>query len=123
MWIGGGFCSFTEWVVFNRNMPFIFQRDIQNSSKTKSEVDNLIQIVKAKQYELEEFRKHKAQLVNELEEQKIAIQKSRDLAMNQYNKRRELETKLNDEKTPEVAALLHKIERLQNIKTQKIDVR
>lgn len=104
-------------------MPFIFQRDIQNSSKTKSEVDNLMQIVEAKKYELEEFRKHKAQLVNELEEQKIAIQKSRDLAMNQYNKRRELETKLNDEKTPEVAALLHKIERLQNIKTQKIDVR
>lgn len=115
--------SFTELVLFKTNLPFIFQRDIQNSSKTKSEVDNLIQIVKAKQYELEEFRKHKAQLVNELEEQKIAIQKSRDLAMNQYNKRRELETKLNDEKTPEVAALLHKIERLQNIKTQKIDVR
>lgn len=115
--------SFTELVLFKTNLPFIFQRDIQNSSKTKSEVDNLIQIVKAKQYELEEFRKHKAQLVNELEEQKIAIQRSRDLAMNQYNKRRELETKLNDEKTPEVAALLHKIERLQNIKTQKIDVR
>lgn len=114
---------FTELVLFKTNLPFIFQRDIQNSSKTKSEVDNLMQIVEAKQYELEEFTKHKAQLVNELEEQKIAIQKSRDLAMNQYNKRRELETKLNDEKTPEVAALLHKIERLQNIKTQKIDVR
>lgn len=111
---------FTELVLFKTNLPFIFQRDIQNSSKTKSEVDNLMQIVEAKQYELEEFTKHKAQLVNE---QKIAIQKSRDLAMNQYNKRRELETKLNDEKTPEVAALLHKIERLQNIKTQKIDVR
>lgn len=82
-----------------------------------------MQIVEAKQCELEEFRKHKAQFVNELEEQKITIQKSRDLAMNQYNKRRELETKLNDEKTPEVAALLHKIERLKNVKTQKIDVR
>lgn len=96
---------------------------MQNSAKTKSEVDNLMQIVEAKQCELEEFRNQKAQFVNELEEQKIAIQKSRDVAMNQYNKRRELETKLNDEKTPEVAALLHKIERLQNVKTQKIDVR
>lgn len=100
-----------------------FQRDIQNSSKTQSEMDNLMQIVEAKKHELEEFKKHKAQVVKELEEQKISIQKSRELAMNQYNKRREIETMLNDEKIPEVRALLHKIERLQNIKTQKIEVR
>ncbi|KAH8405322.1 hypothetical protein KR222_005352, partial [Zaprionus bogoriensis] len=98
------------------------ERDIQNASKSKSEVGNLMNIVEAKQQELKEFNENKAEVLRELEQQKRAIQKTREAAMSQYKKRMELETMLNDEKIPEITALSHKIERLQNIKTQKIEV-
>jgi len=81
-----------------------------------------VQLVDTKQHELDQFNKQKSNVLNELDVQKKKIDRTRDTAMSQYNKRRELEAKLNDEKIPEITALCHKIERLQNIKTQKIDV-
>lgn len=42
--------------------------------------------------------------------------------MEQYSRRRQLEQKLNDEMIPEITAYKLKIERLRNVKMQKIDV-
>lgn len=91
------------------------------ATKSKNEVDQIVQLVDTKKHELDQFNKHKSIVLNELDVQKRKIEKTRDTAMSQYNKRRELEAKLNDEKIPEITGLCHKIERLQNIKTQKME--
>ncbi|XP_064544935.1 structural maintenance of chromosomes protein 5 [Drosophila montana] len=97
------------------------ERNIQLSAKSISEVDKIKYLVETKRHELQQFNNEKSEVLNELEIQKKKIQKTRETTMNQYNKRRELETMLNDEKIPEITALCHKIERLQNIKAQKIE--
>ncbi|KAH8299636.1 hypothetical protein KR044_003821, partial [Drosophila immigrans] len=97
------------------------RRNIEQASKNKMDVDKLTQLADAKNHELQQFNDNKANLIIELEEHARIINKTRETTMRQYNKRREIEAKLNDEKIPEVTALNHKIERLQNIKTQKIE--
>lgn len=86
-------------------------------------MEKLKYLLETKQHELDIFNVTKSQVLNELETKKNIIIKTRDTTMSHYNKRRELETKLNDEKIPEIAALCHKIDRLENIKSQKIEVR
>ncbi|KAM8707516.1 hypothetical protein ACLKA7_005060 [Drosophila subpalustris] len=97
------------------------ERNVQQATKSKNEVNQIMQLVETKKHELQEFNKHKLDVLKELDERKNKINKTRETTMSQYNKRRELETMLNDEKIPEITALCHKIERLQNIKTQKIE--
>ncbi|XP_060660787.1 structural maintenance of chromosomes protein 5 [Drosophila nasuta] len=100
---------------------FELKRHIEQANKNKMEADNLKQAAEGKNQELQQFYKYKSDLVNELEEHGKIINQTRETTMRQYNRRREIEAKLNDEKIPEVTALKHKIERLQNIKTQKIE--
>ncbi|KAH8396756.1 hypothetical protein KR215_003906, partial [Drosophila sulfurigaster] len=100
---------------------FELKRHIEQATKNKMEADHLKQTAEAKNQELQQFYKYKSDLVNEFEEHGKIINQTRETTMRQYNRRREIEAKLNDEKIPEVTALKHKIERLQNIKTQKIE--
>ncbi|EDW19752.2 uncharacterized protein Dmoj_GI11335 [Drosophila mojavensis] len=97
------------------------ERSIQQSIKSINDVEKLKYLLETKQHELDIFNVTKSQVLNELETKKNIIIKTRDTTMSHYNKRRELETKLNDEKIPEIAALCHKIDRLENIKSQKIE--
>lgn len=71
--------------------------------------------------ELENFNTNKASVMAELETIKESLSSSRAQAMKQYSKRKELETKLNDEKIPEITAYKHRMDRLQNVKTQKLE--
>lgn len=86
-------------------------------------MDKIKYLLETKQHELQLFNDTKSEALNELEKRKETIIKTRETTMSHYNKRRELETQLNDEKIPEITALCHKIDRLQNMKSQKIEVR
>jgi len=78
--------------------------------------------VENKNYELEDFYKNRPQILSELERVKESCATARSKAMEQYNRRKQLEQQLNDEKIPEITAYKHKIERLRNVKMQKIEV-
>ncbi|EDV52678.2 structural maintenance of chromosomes protein 5 [Drosophila erecta] len=97
------------------------ERSIQKSLRTATECDKLNQLVENKMYELETLNKSRPQFVSELEIAKESCAAARGKAMEQYNRRKQLEQKLNDEKIPEITAYKHKIERLKNVKMQKID--
>lgn len=73
-------------------------------------------------YELETLNKSRPLIVSELERAKESCAAARGKAMEQYSRRRQLEQKLNDEMIPEITAYKLKIERLRNVKMQKIDV-
>ncbi|KAH8370365.1 hypothetical protein KR093_003157, partial [Drosophila rubida] len=95
--------------------------NIEQATKNKMELDNLTQLAEAKNRELQQFNENKSDLVKELEKHSRIINETQETTMRQYQKRIQIEKKLNDEIIPEVKALNHKIERLQNIKTQKIE--
>ncbi|EDV90246.1 GH23715 [Drosophila grimshawi] len=97
------------------------ERNIQQSIESISEMEKIKLLLETKQHELQQFSNDKMEVLNELEQQKKTIVTTREITMNQCNKRREFETMLNDEKIPEITALTHKIERLQNMKSQKIE--
>ncbi|XP_039487674.1 structural maintenance of chromosomes protein 5 [Drosophila santomea] len=97
------------------------EQSIQKSLRTATECDKLNQLVENKIYELETLNKSRPQIVSELERTKESCAAARAKAMEQYNRRKQLEQKLNDEKIPEITAYKHKIERLRNVKMQKIE--
>ncbi|ALC44295.1 Smc5 [Drosophila busckii] len=94
---------------------------VQEAKKGIGEVENVLQLVEAKENELREFNKLKPELLIELEVKRKSIYDVKNSAMSLFNKRKEIESKINDEQIPEITALNHKIERLQNIKTQKLE--
>ncbi|EDW44387.1 structural maintenance of chromosomes protein 5 [Drosophila sechellia] len=97
------------------------EQNIKKSQKTATECDNLKQLVENKIYELETLNKSRPQIVSELERAKESCAAARGKAMEQYSRRRQLEQKLNDEMIPEITAYKLKIERLRNVKMQKIN--
>nr|CAD29584.1 SMC5 protein [Drosophila melanogaster] len=98
------------------------KQNIKKSRRTATECDNLNQLVENKIYELETLNKSRPLIVSELERAKESCAAARGKAMEQYSRRRQLEQKLNDEMIPEITAYKLKIERLRNVKMQKIDV-
>nr|AAQ22436.1 RE65864p [Drosophila melanogaster] len=97
------------------------EQNIKKSRRTATECDNLNQLVENKIYELETLNKSRPLIVSELERAKESCAAARGKAMEQYSRRRQLEQKLNDEMIPEITAYKLKIERLRNVKMQKID--
>ncbi|EDV40819.1 uncharacterized protein Dana_GF23727 [Drosophila ananassae] len=104
-----------------RESQVVLQQNIQRSVRSAGEADKLQQLVDNKKMELENFNSNKASVMAELETIKESLSSSRAQAMKQYSKRKELETKLNDEKIPEITAYKHRMDRLQNVKTQKLE--
>lgn len=90
--------------------------------RNASEAEKVQQLVDNKNEELEDFNKNKSHIVSELEKARGSVASARAKAMEEYNRRKRLEQQLNDEKIPEITAYKHKIDRLQNVKLQKIEV-
>ncbi|XP_016959600.1 structural maintenance of chromosomes protein 5 [Drosophila biarmipes] len=104
-----------------RENKYELEQNIQKSLRNAAEADKVKQLVENKTYELEDFYKNRPQILSELEGVKESCAAARRKAMEQYNRRKQLEQQLNDEKIPEITAYKHKIERLRNVKMQKIE--
>ncbi|XP_016987937.1 structural maintenance of chromosomes protein 5 [Drosophila rhopaloa] len=97
------------------------EQNIQKSFRNAAEAVKVKQLVDNKTGELENFNKNRPQILSELEKVKESCDSARRKAMEQYNRRKQLEQQLNEEKIPEIAGYKHKIDRLRNVKLQKID--
>ncbi|KAI8041284.1 structural maintenance of chromosomes protein 5 [Drosophila gunungcola] len=97
------------------------EQNIQKSLRNANEAEKVKQLVTSKTEELEDFNRNRPQIVAELEKVKQACASAKEKAMEQYNRRKQLEQQLNEEKIPEITAYKHKIDRLQNVKMQKIE--
>ncbi|XP_023031430.1 structural maintenance of chromosomes protein 5 [Drosophila willistoni] len=95
------------------------ERNIRLATKNVDEVKKIANLISTKEYELEQFNEIKPDLLDDLENRKTKIISTRQIAIGHYNKRKELESTINEEKIPEISALRNKIERLQNVKSQK----
>ncbi|XP_017042443.2 LOW QUALITY PROTEIN: structural maintenance of chromosomes protein 5 [Drosophila ficusphila] len=104
-----------------REKNFELKQNIQKSLRNATEADKVKQLVDNKTQELEDFNSSRPQILLELEKVKESCRWARDKAMEQYNRRKQLEQQLNDEKIPEITALKHKIDRLKNVKIKKIE--
>ncbi|XP_020816234.1 structural maintenance of chromosomes protein 5 [Drosophila serrata] len=99
----------------------LLEQNIQKSLRNATEAEKVQQLVDNKTEELEDFNKNKSHIVSELEKTKASVASARAKAMDEYNRRKRLEQQLNDEKIPEITAYKHKIDRLKNVKLQKIE--
>ncbi|XP_041448109.1 structural maintenance of chromosomes protein 5 isoform X2 [Drosophila obscura] len=88
-------------------------------TQSVAEAEKVKLLIDAKNQELTELNKNKSEMMAELENHKESFNNINKKAMDQLNKRRKLESALNDEKIPEITALKNKMERLKNVKTQK----
>ncbi|XP_017034528.2 structural maintenance of chromosomes protein 5 [Drosophila kikkawai] len=104
-----------------RENQCLLEQNIQKSLRNATEAERVQQLVDNKNEELEDFNRNKSHIVSELEKVKQSVSSARAKAMDEYNKRKRLEQQLNDEKIPEITAYKHKIDRLQNVKLQKIE--
>ncbi|KAH8258805.1 hypothetical protein KR038_009819 [Drosophila bunnanda] len=104
-----------------RENQCLLEQNIQKSLRNATEAEKVQQLVDNKNEELEDFNKNKSHIIAELEETKKSVASSRAKAMDEYNRRKRLEQQLNDEKIPEITAYKHKIDRLKNVKLQKIE--
>ncbi|XP_017072488.1 structural maintenance of chromosomes protein 5 [Drosophila eugracilis] len=104
-----------------RGKELELEQNIQKSIRNAAEADKVKQLVDNKNEELEDFNKSRPQILSELERVKTACDAARRKAMEQYKRRKQLEQQLNDEKIPEITAYKHKIDRLKNVKLQKIE--
>ncbi|XP_017128145.1 structural maintenance of chromosomes protein 5 [Drosophila elegans] len=104
-----------------RENKYQLEQNIQKSLTNATEAEKVKQLVDSKTEELEDFNRNRPQIVAELEKVKQACAAAKEKAMEQYNRRKQLEQQLNEEKIPEITAYKHKIDRLQNVKMQKIE--
>ncbi|XP_034659399.1 structural maintenance of chromosomes protein 5 [Drosophila subobscura] len=97
-----------------------YESEKERIAQSAAEAVKVKQLLDAKSHELAELNKNKSSILSVLESHKEAFNNINKRAMDQLNKRRKLENALNDEKIPEITALKNKMDRLQNVKTQKM---
>ncbi|KAH8259548.1 hypothetical protein KR026_006182 [Drosophila bipectinata] len=98
-----------------------FKQNIQRSVRSGEEANKLQKLVDNKKAELENFNTNKASVISELQKIRESLDSARNQAMRQYNKRKEIEMRLNDVNIPEVLAHKHRMNRLENVKIQKLE--
>ncbi|KAH8295721.1 hypothetical protein KR018_005816 [Drosophila ironensis] len=104
-----------------REKNIVLQQNIQKTVRSAAEAEDLKQLVVNKSAELQGFNDTKAAIFSELEAISLKLTSARLDAINQYNHRKVLENTLNGEKIPEVEGYRHKMQRLENVKNQKIE--
>ncbi|XP_017101542.2 structural maintenance of chromosomes protein 5 [Drosophila bipectinata] len=104
-----------------RESQVVLQQNIQRSVRSGEEANKLQKLVDNKKAELENFNTNKASVISELQKIRESLDSARNQAMRQYNKRKEIEMRLNDVNIPEVAAHKHRMNRLENVKIQKLE--
>ncbi|XP_017141834.1 structural maintenance of chromosomes protein 5 [Drosophila miranda] len=104
-------------IIHNRST---YETEKQRVAQSAAEAEKVKQLIDAKNHELSELNKNKANIMSELEGHQESFNNINKRVMEQISKRRKLENALNDEKIPEMTALKNKMDRLQNVKTQKM---
>ncbi|KAH8286139.1 hypothetical protein KR054_003225 [Drosophila jambulina] len=104
-----------------RENQCLLEQNIQKSLRNATDAERVQQLIDNKNEELANFNKNKSHIVSELEKAKESVTSARAKAIEEYNKRKRFEQQLNDELIPEITAYKHKIDRLKNVKLQKIE--